>query len=158
MCRVYHKAISLIPRVIKYVRWRHFLWFFSLIRWFDWLTFDFVSAVNVSRFRSYPVWMIHCNLYVYWITTNNNVWFLYSALPSSTSLLRALYRVLLPQRPLQSRDITSIGAAILMVLHERSTLYTSIKYHIQIWWSSQCRYWSLLSTTGTDHCSVDRWP
>ena len=68
MCRVYHKAISLIPRVIKYVRWRHFLWFFSLIRWFDWLTFDFVSAVNVSRFRSYPVWMTHCNLYVYWIT------------------------------------------------------------------------------------------
>ena len=89
----------------------------------------------------------------------NNIWFLYSALPSSWSLLKALYyRVLLPQRPLQSRDITSIGAAILMVLHERSTLYTSIKYHIQIWWSSQCRYWSLLSTTGTDHCSVDRWP
>ena len=38
---------------------------------------------------------------------NNNIWFLYSALPSSTSLPGALYRVLLPQRPSQSRDVTS---------------------------------------------------
>ena len=68
MCRVYHKAIFLIPRVIKYVRWRHFHWFFLSIRWFDWLYFDFVSTDTISRFRSYPAWIAHRYLYVYWIT------------------------------------------------------------------------------------------
>ena len=55
-----------IPWVIKNVRWRHFLWF-------DWLSFDFLYAENVSRFRSYPVRMAHGYLYVYWITITNNI-------------------------------------------------------------------------------------
>ena len=61
ICRIDHEVILLIPRVINYVRWRHFLWF-------NWLSFDFLYAENVSRFRSYPVRMAHGYLYVYWIT------------------------------------------------------------------------------------------
>ena len=75
---------------------------------------------------------------------NNNIWSLYCALPSSTSLPRLLYIVLLPQQPSQSRDVTSIGAEI--SLHERSTLLI-LRSNISFGWDGlhNARFSSLLS-------------
>ena len=74
---------------------------------------------------------------------NNNIWFLYSALPSSTSLPGALYRVLLPQRPSQSRDVTSIGAEIRYTKEVPFILRSNISFG----WDGlhNARFWSLLS-------------